>query len=143
MNAGLRAVPQDAGRGGEGLRIEPMGPGPGARVHGLDATRPLTADQARALASALCERRVLLCYGPHLDDVQLQRFTRDVGPLLQPCTAASLLYAEAEPRSGGDAVWLQLADACDLLEAGTRRELGDVQLITYNPYLHRLRPRAA
>lgn len=126
--------------GGDGLRIEYLDAPVGARVHGLDATRPLTAGQLRALKAALHDRRVLLCYGQHLDEAQFLRFTRHVGDVLQPGgDSASLLYAEAVPRSGGDAVWINLAGACDLLDAGTKREIGALQLITYNPFLRRLR----
>jgi taurine dioxygenase len=126
------------------IHIERLGGPLGARVHGLDISLPVTAVQARALIDALRERQVLLCYGKTLDDAQLLHFVRNVGEVFEPCdAAASLLYAEAVPRAGSDAVWIQLAQACDLLGAGTTRQVGGLQLVTYNPFLHRLRPLPA
>lgn len=141
MNAMPREMPHaDCSCPDRALRIEPLDGLLGARVHGLDFDRPVTAQQARALDSALRERQVLLCYGQPLDDARLLRLARHVQAVLGPCgTQASLLYAEAAPRAGGDAVWLQLAEACDLIDAGHKRQVGGLQLVTYNPFLHRLR----
>jgi taurine dioxygenase len=145
MNAIPRAAPDaECRRTDEGFRIEPMDGPLGARVHGLDATLPETPGQAHALNAALRERQVLLCYGQPLGDAELLRLARNVEEVLGPCgTPASLLYAEAVPRAGGDAVWIQLAEACDLLDAGRKRQVGALQLVTYNPFLHRLRPLPA
>lgn len=145
MSAVPREAPEpDCRRTGDEIRIEPLDGLLGARVHGLDLALPVTAVQARTLDAALRERRVLLCYGRPLDDAGLLHFARNVAEVLGPCgAAASLLYAEAAPRAGGDAVWLQLAEACDLLDAGMKRQVGALQLVTYNPFLHRLRPLPA
>lgn len=126
------------------LRITPLEILPGARVLGLDAALPLTAVQLQALREALGLHAVLLGYGRPLDAAGLADLAHRVGEAFA-CEGApgSLLYVGAVPRAGGDAVWLQLADACELLGAGTRRHVGDVELTTFNPYLHRLRLRAA
>lgn len=58
-------------------------------------------------------------------------------------SAASLLYAEAVPNKGGDTTWIDLAAAYDALDTATQREIDGLQLITYNPFLRRLKPLAS
>ena len=55
-------------------------------------------------------------------------------------SAGSLLYALEVPRQGGDTTWTNLAAAYAALDAATRAEIDDLQLITYNPFLRRLHP---
>lgn len=55
-------------------------------------------------------------------------------------SSGSLLYAEAVPKVGGDTTWTNLAAAYAALDEGTQREIDGLQLITYNPFLRRLKP---
>ena len=57
-------------------------------------------------------------------------------------SSGSLLYALEVPRAGGDTTWVNLAAAYDTLDAATRAEIDALQLITYNPFLRRLKPLA-
>lgn len=50
-------------------------------------------------------------------------------------SAASLLYAEAIPASGGDTTWYNLVQAYEDLDAATRQRIDTLQLITYNPFV--------
>ena len=58
-------------------------------------------------------------------------------------SSGSLLYAVEVPSVGGDTTWYNLAQAYDELDAGTRREIDGLQLITYNPFLRKLKPLAS
>ena len=58
-------------------------------------------------------------------------------------SAGSLLYALEVPRAGGETTWTNMAAAYDALDAATKREIDGLQLITYNPFLRRLRPLAS
>ena len=58
-------------------------------------------------------------------------------------SSGSLLYALEVPRVGGDTTWVNLAAAYDALDAATQREIDGLQLITYNPFLRRLKPLAS
>lgn len=58
-------------------------------------------------------------------------------------SSGSLLYALEVPRVGGDTTWIDLAAAYDALDAATKREIDGLQLITYNPFLRRLKPLAS
>jgi taurine dioxygenase len=55
-------------------------------------------------------------------------------------SSGSLLYALEVPRQGGDTTWISLTAAYDALDDATRREIDALQLITYNPFLRRLKP---
>ena len=55
-------------------------------------------------------------------------------------SSGSLLYALEVPRAGGDTTWINLAAAYDALDDATKQEIDDLQLITYNPFLRRLKP---
>ena len=57
-------------------------------------------------------------------------------------SAGSLLYAIEVPSVGGDTTWYNLAAAYDDLDAATRRQIDGLQLITYNPFLRKLKPLA-
>jgi len=58
-------------------------------------------------------------------------------------SSGSLLYALEVPRVGGDTTWINLAAAYDALDDATKREIDGLQLITYNPFLRRLKPLAS
>jgi taurine dioxygenase len=58
-------------------------------------------------------------------------------------SSGSLLYALEVPRAGGDTTWINLAAAYDALDDATKQEIGGLQLITYNPFLRRLKPLAS
>ena len=58
-------------------------------------------------------------------------------------SSGSLLYALEVPRVGGDTTWVNLAAAYDALDEATKREIDGLQLITYNPFLRRLKPLAS
>jgi len=58
-------------------------------------------------------------------------------------SSGSLLYALEVPRVGGDTTWIDLAAAYDALNDATKREIDGLQLITYNPFLRRLKPLAS
>jgi len=58
-------------------------------------------------------------------------------------SSGSLLYALEVPRVGGDTTWVDLAAAHDALDEATKREIEGLQLITYNPFLRRLKPLAS
>jgi len=58
-------------------------------------------------------------------------------------SSGSFLYALEVPRVGGDTIWIDLAAAHDALDAATQREIEGLQLITYNPFLRRLKPLAS
>ena len=55
-------------------------------------------------------------------------------------SSGSLLYALEVPRSGGETTWINLAAAYDALDDATKREIDELKLITYNPFLRRLKP---
>lgn len=55
-------------------------------------------------------------------------------------SSGSLLYALEVPSAGGETTWVNLAAAYDTLDAATRAEIDALQLITYNPFLRRLKP---
>ncbi|MES1163900.1 MAG: TauD/TfdA family dioxygenase, partial [Rhizobacter sp.] len=58
-------------------------------------------------------------------------------------SSGSLLYALEVPSVGGDTTWINLAAAYDALDDATKREIDGLQLITYNPFLRRLKPLAS
>jgi taurine dioxygenase len=58
-------------------------------------------------------------------------------------SSGSLLYALEVPRAGGDTTWVNLAAAYDALDDPTKQEIDGLQLITYNPFLRRLKPLAS
>jgi len=58
-------------------------------------------------------------------------------------SSGSFLYALEVPRVGGDTTWIDLAAAHDALDPATQREIEALQLITYNPFLRRLKPLAS
>lgn len=58
-------------------------------------------------------------------------------------SSGSFLYALEVPRVGGDTTWINLAAAYDALDAATKREIDGLKLITYNPFLRRLKPLAS
>ncbi|WP_157264370.1 hypothetical protein [Azohydromonas aeria] len=112
----------------------------GAGVHRTDASMPFADAGVPRLRTVLHEHQVLLVYGHHLDDAQLVGLMRALAETAdEAAAAASMLYAEAAPRAGSDAVWLRLAGACDLLGAGTKREVEGLELVVYNPFLRRLK----
>lgn len=55
-------------------------------------------------------------------------------------SSASLLYAEAVPRAGGDTTWVDAIAAYEALDDATKTAIDGLQLITYNPFLRRLHP---
>jgi taurine dioxygenase len=55
-------------------------------------------------------------------------------------SSGSFLYALEVPSSGGDTTWINLAAAYDALGEATKREIDGLALITYNPFLRRLKP---
>lgn len=55
-------------------------------------------------------------------------------------SSGSFLYALEVPSAGGDTTWINLAAAYDALDTATQREIDGLQLITYNPFLRRLKP---
>lgn len=52
-------------------------------------------------------------------------------------SAGSLLYAVEIPRQGGDTHFINTALAYEGLDAETRREIDELELITYNPFLRK------
>ena len=58
-------------------------------------------------------------------------------------SSGSFLYALVVPRVGGETTWVNLAAAYDALDSATKHEIDDLQLITYNPFLRRLKPLAS
>jgi hypothetical protein len=58
-------------------------------------------------------------------------------------SSGSLLYALEVPRAGGDTTWINLAAAYNALDAATKLLIDGLQLITYNPFLRRLKPLAS
>ncbi|MBD2100288.1 TauD/TfdA family dioxygenase [Leptolyngbya sp. FACHB-261] len=50
-------------------------------------------------------------------------------------SSGSLLYALEVPERGGDTQWANLIKAYEELDAGTKEEIANLQLITYNPFL--------
>ncbi|MCB8877987.1 TauD/TfdA dioxygenase family protein [Acidisoma silvae] len=50
-------------------------------------------------------------------------------------SSGSLLYAIEVSKNGGDTTFHNLAAAYDALDDGTKREIDQLQLITYNPFL--------
>jgi taurine dioxygenase len=51
-------------------------------------------------------------------------------------SAGSLLYALEVPPSGGDTSFYNMQLAYETLDAATKRRIDELQLITYNPFLH-------
>lgn len=58
-------------------------------------------------------------------------------------SASSFLHALEVPSRGGDTTWINAVLAYETLDEATRREIDDLQLITYNPFLRRFRPLAS
>ena len=50
-------------------------------------------------------------------------------------SSGSLLYALEVPDRGGDTYWLNLNLAYETLDESTKRQIADLKLITYNPFL--------
>lgn len=172
----------------EVFRITPIDAALGAEVTGLDATRPLRADQVLAIKRALLERHVLVFKRQQLDDAQFERLASYFGSVFRPPSnvpvlgsdpyggntpdivhvsnleggvlghdelaahadhhwtpvpsSGSLLYGIEVPSEGGDTTWFNLAAGWDTLDSGTQREIADLKLITYNPFLRKLKPLA-
>lgn len=54
-----------------------------------------------------------------------------------PCpSSGSLLYALEVPDRGGDTQWVNLIQAYEELDAAAKQEIEELQVITYNPFLH-------
>ena len=161
----------------------------GAIVTGIDARRPLTAEQVLAVKRALVEHHIVVLPEQQIDDAQFLRLSRYFGDVFQPPadvpvlasdpyggntpaivkvsnvedgvlghheltahadhhwtpvpSSGSFLYALEVPRVGGDTTWINLAAAHDALDDATKREIDGLQLITYNPFLRRLKPLAS
>jgi len=58
-------------------------------------------------------------------------------------SSGSFLYALEVPKVGGDTTWVNLAAAYDALDDATKLAIDGLQLITYNPFLRRLKPLAS
>jgi len=58
-------------------------------------------------------------------------------------SSGSLLYALEVPAVGGDTTWINLAAAYDALDTAIKLQIDGLQLITYNPFLRRLKPLAS
>jgi taurine dioxygenase len=66
----------------------------GALVSGVDARRPLRADQALALKKALRERHIVLLRDQQLDDAQFLRLARTFGDVFQPPSDVPVLASD-------------------------------------------------
>jgi taurine dioxygenase len=51
-------------------------------------------------------------------------------------SSGSLLYALEIPNEGGDTYWLNTNLAYEALDEATKKRIANLQLITYNPFLH-------
>ncbi len=58
-------------------------------------------------------------------------------------SSGSFLYALEVPKVGGDTTFINLAAAYDALDEATKHGIDGLQLITYNPFLRRLKPLAS
>lgn len=58
-------------------------------------------------------------------------------------SASSFLHALEVPSRGGDTTWVNAVLAYEELDDATRREIDGLQLVTYNPFLRRLKPLAS
>jgi len=58
-------------------------------------------------------------------------------------SSGSFLYALEVPKVGGDTTWIDLAAAYEALDDATKLAIDGLQLITYNPFLRRLKPLAS
>ncbi|HMQ17972.1 MAG TPA: TauD/TfdA family dioxygenase, partial [Sphingopyxis sp.] len=71
------------------LTITPSGQACGARVTGVDLTRPLDADSVAEIRAAWLDHHVLAFPGQRMSDDDLERFTGSFGgfgddPLIKP-----------------------------------------------------------
>ncbi|CAN5585684.1 TauD/TfdA family dioxygenase [soil metagenome] len=173
----------------EAFRITLLDASLGAEVTGLDATKPVPAEQILALKKALLERHVLVLKRQQIDDAQFERLASYFGAVFRPPanvpvlgsdpyggntpdivrvsnleggvlghdelsahadhhwtpvpSSGSLLYGIEVPSEGGDTTWYNLAAAWDALDDATQREIDSLKLITYNPFLRKLKPLAS
>jgi taurine dioxygenase len=72
VGAGAQEIP---------FEVEPIGPTIGGEIHGLDLTKPLDADTARALEATLIERKVIYLRGQNMTQAQLVALGRMFGEL--------------------------------------------------------------
>jgi alpha-ketoglutarate-dependent 2,4-dichlorophenoxyacetate dioxygenase len=63
------------------LTITPLHPCLGARVEGVDLSRPLPAETFRRIADAFDEHSVLVFHDQRLTDAQQKAFSENWGPL--------------------------------------------------------------
>lgn len=85
------------------LDLEPLGPGFGVVVHGVDLRDP-SDDQVAALRRALVDHKVLFLRGQDLDDAAQVRFASRLGALTagHPVAAAGQQHAEIYPIDSTD-----------------------------------------
>ena len=63
-----------------GIEVVPTGEACGARVHGVDLTAPLSADEVAAIRGAWLDHHVLVFPDQPVSDDDLERFTLNFGP---------------------------------------------------------------
>ena len=63
------------------IGIEPLKEEIGARVVGVDLTRPLSEAEAEAISAAIDEYAVLVFHGQHITDEQQRAFTLNFGEI--------------------------------------------------------------
>lgn len=93
------------------LSIEQIGPGLGARVEGLDASRPLSAEQVAAIEAGMDRYAVLVFPRQELTDEQQVAFTEQFGAL--ETTAGGNVSKKDEQR-----ISTKLADVSNLDQHG-------------------------
>lgn len=89
------------------LRVEPSGQACGARVGGLDLSKPISAELAAEIRKLWLEHKVLAFPDQHMDDDALERFTLAMGgfgedPFFEPISGREHIAAilrEAEETS--------------------------------------------
>ncbi|NNC52717.1 MAG: TauD/TfdA family dioxygenase [Erythrobacter sp.] len=89
------------------LRVEPSGQACGARVSGLDLSKPISAELAAQIRKVWLEHKVLAFPNQHMDDDALERFTLAMGgfgedPFFEPINGREHIAAilrEAEETS--------------------------------------------
>lgn len=96
---------------GPGFAIEPLDAPLGARVHGLDASRGVTAAQVLALKAALREHHILLFHGQRLDDAQYLRFATHFGSIFQP--PADVPVLASDPYGGNTPAIVKVSNDAD------------------------------
>jgi len=63
------------------IEVRPLTPHIGARLSGIDARRPLTSDELKAIEAGMDRHAVLVLPGQDIDDAQQLAFSRNFGPL--------------------------------------------------------------